>query len=237
MTSHAKTNELDTGIGLFTWPVNPNGGRGFGNHKCMSTKGAMLFSHTVCLDKNDWVLLLNRLMSTAWAWVKQGRDSKFHHFHHFFIFHTTAPPPPTHTSPNEGSILLALSAFQAGQFKSVRAAAAAFTVSAATLQRRVNGRASRDGYTQPGKKLNSTEEEGLLDTILSLDRQGLVPSISLVREMASIICRARGEDGVGTKWASNFVKKTPGLNTRIGRSYECQRRKCEDPAIIADWFR
>jgi len=54
--------------------------------------------------------------------------------------------------------------------------------------------------------------------------------------MANTICRARGELGVGVKWANNFVRRTPVLEIKLGRTYECQRRLCEDPKIIRGWF-
>jgi len=73
-------------------------------------------------------------------------------------------------------------------------------------------------------------------TILKLDAQGLSPTISLVKEMADTICKARGVLPVGVNWANNFIKRTPELETRLGRTYESQRRLCEDPQVIGAWF-
>ena len=139
-------------------------------------------------------------------------------------------------SQNEGSILLAMSAFQSGQCVSASAAAKAYNVPKTTLIRRLNGGTAREDYTPTNKKLTSTEEEVLIKEILKLDSQGLSPSVALIREMADKICRARGGSGVGTNWALNFVKRTPELDIRLGRIYECQRRLCEDPEIIKAWF-
>jgi len=33
------------------------------------------------------------------------------------------------------------------------------------------------------------------------------------------------------------VKRTPEIEIRLGRTYNCQRKLCEDPKIITDWFR
>jgi hypothetical protein len=132
--------------------------------------------------------------------------------------------------------LLAISAFQSGQFSTIPAAAKAYNVSRTTLYERIKGRPSREDYTPNNKKLSKIEEDVLLRDILKLDAQGLSPTISLVREMADTICRAKGVPGVGVKWANNFVNRTPALTTKLGRAYECQRKLCEDPEIITGWF-
>jgi len=145
-------------------------------------------------------------------------------------------PKRVQISPNEGSILLAISAFQSGQCASISAAAKGYNVPKTTLIRRIHGGTAREDYTPTNKKLSCTEEEVLVTAILKLDAQGLSPTISLVREMADTICRARGVLGVGVKWANNFVRRTPVLDIKLGRTYECQRRLCEDPKIIRGWF-
>ena len=146
------------------------------------------------------------------------------------------PPNRVQISPNEGSILLAMSAFQSGQCHTIPAAAKAYNVSRTTLYKRIQGRTSREDYKPTNKRLTSIEEEVLVQDILKLDGQGLPPSISLVKDMADIIHKARGGSGVGINWAANFVKRTPVLDIRLGRTYECQRRLCEDPQVIGGWF-
>lgn len=76
----------------------------------------------------------------------------------------------------------------------------------------------------------------LIQDILKLDSQGLLPTISLVKAMADTICKARDTPPVGINWATSFIKRTPALEVKLGRTYECQRRLCEDPAIIGPWF-
>ncbi len=146
------------------------------------------------------------------------------------------PPYRVQISPKEGSILLAMSAFQSGQCASISAAAMAYNVPKTTLLRRIHGGTAREDYTPTNKNLTSTEELVLVRDILKLDAQGLSPTISLVREMADTICRARGAPGVGVRWANKFVRRTPALQIRLGRTYECQRRLCEDPQVIGGWF-
>lgn len=145
-------------------------------------------------------------------------------------------PNRVQISSKEGSILLAISAFHSGQCASLSAAAKAYNVSKTTLHRRIHGHPARGDYIPRNTKLSQIEEEVLVNDILKLDAQGLSPSIGLVKDMADTICKARNSPPVGVNWTTTFVKRTPALSTRLGRTYECQRKLCEDPAIIGDWF-
>jgi hypothetical protein len=55
--------------------------------------------------------------------------------------------------------------------------------------------------------------------------------------MANILLKERSDERVGTRWASNFIKRQPELTTRFNRNYDYQRAKCEDPELIRGWFR
>jgi hypothetical protein len=50
--------------------------------------------------------------------------------------------------------------------------------------------------------------------------------------MADTICRVRGRIAVRVNWAANFIKRTLALEVKLRRTYECQRKLCEDPEII-----
>jgi hypothetical protein len=145
-------------------------------------------------------------------------------------------PNRVQISPNEGSLLLAISAFHSGQCASISAAAATYKVSKTTLTRRLRGGTSREGYIPGNRKLSCIEEEVIVQNILRLDAQGLSPTIGLVKEMEDAVCKARGTPPVGVNWSNNFIKRTLALKTRLGRSYQCQRRLCEDPQVIKGWF-
>jgi hypothetical protein len=58
----------------------------------------------------------------------------------------------------------------------------------------------------------------------------------MVKEMADSICKARGAPPVGVNWPNTFIKRTLRLQVKLGRTYECQRKLCEDPQIIGAWF-
>jgi hypothetical protein len=54
--------------------------------------------------------------------------------------------------------------------------------------------------------------------------------------MADSICKAKGAPPVGVNWLNTFIKRTPRLQVKLGRTYECQRKLCEDPQVIRGWF-
>ena len=93
------------------------------------------------------------------------------------------------SSPNESSILLAISALRSKTCNSITAAAKAYDVPKSTLYDRIKGTPSREDY----KPRNSPiEEEVLIKDILKLDSQGLSPTPGLVETMANSICQAKG---------------------------------------------
>ncbi|KAJ6260161.1 hypothetical protein Dda_4384 [Drechslerella dactyloides] len=71
----------------------------------------------------------------------------------------------------------------------------------------------------------------------SLD--GVFYWLGSVEDMANQLLLARSDDSmrcVGKRWAGNFVKRCPELQTRLSRKYDYQRVKCEDPVLISKWF-
>jgi hypothetical protein len=75
------------------------------------------------------------------------------------------PPKRTESSQKateqEGRVLLALQAYQKGQFNSIRAAAKQFSVSYVTLSRRAKSLPSRVDTRANGYKLTQLEEDAL----------------------------------------------------------------------------
>jgi hypothetical protein len=61
--------------------------------------------------------------------------------------------------------------------------------------------------------------------------------MSVVEDMADRLLATRDALRVGTRWASNFVKRRLELRTRFQRKYDYQRAKCEDPEVIRSWFK
>jgi hypothetical protein len=60
--------------------------------------------------------------------------------------------------------------------------------------------------------------------------------MSIVKDIANQLLVTRNILRVGTRWASNLVKRRPELRTRFQRKYNYQRAKCEDPEVIRGWF-
>jgi hypothetical protein len=71
-------------------------------------------------------------------------------------------PKRVQTSPNEGNILLALSAFQSGQCTSLYTASKMYNVPKNTLYRRMNGSTLREDYILNNKKLSYVKEEAIV---------------------------------------------------------------------------
>ena len=86
------------------------------------------------------------------------------------------------------------------------------------------------------RKLTDLEETVLVQYILDLAVKGFPPRMSMVEDMANRLLATRNIPRVGTRWASNFVKRRPELRTRFQRKYDYQRAKCEDPEVIRGWF-
>jgi hypothetical protein len=67
------------------------------------------------------------------------------------------------------------------------------------------------------------------------------PYIIDVRRMADVLLAARGQDPppqpVGKNWVSRFIQSQPELQTKWTRKFNSQRAQCEDPAVIAAWFK
>ena len=88
---------------------------------------------------------------------------------------------------NEGRIVLALQAYQKGQFSSLRAAARTYNVPRSTLTLRYQGTPSKADSISPNRKLTQTEESTLIKWILDMDTRGIPPTQALVKEIAEIL--------------------------------------------------
>jgi hypothetical protein len=138
---------------------------------------------------------------------------------------------------SEDRMSLAVKAYQNGQFKSIRAAAAAYDVPRSTLTHRIRGRKARVDIPANCQKLSSLEEGSLKKWILDMDERGLPPTQDTVRKMADILLSHRNPGlSTGKNWVSNFIKWHNDLISKYTRKYDYQRAKCEDLEVINQWF-
>ena len=142
----------------------------------------------------------------------------------------------------EGRIALTLDALKQGHFTSFRGAAQSYDVEPKTLSRRFRRQLPRCETRPSNCKLTETEELTLVEWILSMDKRGLSPRSDTVRQMANLLLQKRSDPSqgapltVGKLWVYNFVRRHTALKSRYNRKYDYQRAKCEDPAIIRQWF-
>jgi hypothetical protein len=154
------------------------------------------------------------------------------------------PPIRTQNAQNrvqqEGRILLAIKAIKNQEISSIREAARRFDVPRATLQDRLRGYQFRHEARANSHKLTQTEEESLIQWILSMDLRGNPPRPSLAKDMANLLLASRGTTPpptVGVNWVSNFIKRYEDtIASRFSRRYDYQRAQCEDPTVIKEWF-
>jgi hypothetical protein len=100
-------------------------------------------------------------------------------------------------SNQEGRILLALSAYNNCQFKSLRLAAKAFKVPPSTLTDRYNGFTHISQRRNGRQKLTATEEQTIVQYILDLNSRGFAPRLCEVADMADKLLAVRGGEPVG----------------------------------------
>lgn len=87
------------------------------------------------------------------------------------------------------------------------------------------------------RKLTSSEEQVIIDSILDLDARSFPLRLRNVKDMANILLRERDGGRVGMNWASNFIKRQPALRTRLNRKIDYKRALYEDPVAFRKWFR
>ncbi|KAM4055391.1 helix-turn-helix, psq domain-containing protein [Hirsutella rhossiliensis] len=87
--------------------------------------------------------------------------------------------------PREERVLLAVRAYQQGQFKSTRKAAAAYDVPQSTVSDRLRGVIRRRDAQMNNLKLTATEETALVQWILSMDERGMPPTVAYTQPGSS----------------------------------------------------
>jgi hypothetical protein len=139
----------------------------------------------------------------------------------------------------EGKVVLAIGAIKSSQIQSIRGAARLYTAPRSTVQDRLNGRVARVDTRANSHKLTPTEEETLRAWLIDMDDRGYPLTLSHLRSAANLLLQARAEPdaAVGKNWPTRYIHRQPDLKSRYNRKYDHQRALCEDPTLIASWFR
>jgi predicted HTH domain antitoxin len=143
------------------------------------------------------------------------------------------------STEQEGRILLAISALKNKEISSVQRAAEIFDIPQSTLRDRLNGRQYQIEKRANSHRLSTTQEESLIEWILSRDQHGVPPRPSHVQEMANILLQADNPSGfkpISKNWVSIFTNRRDEIKTRYAQRYNYSRAQCEDPKIIKGWF-
>jgi len=96
-----------------------------------------------------------------------------------------------------------------------RVVARIYSVDHRKLGRRLHGMRPRRDILANSRKLTDLEELVLVQHILDLATKGFPPWMSVVEDMANRLLATRNAPRVRTRWASNFVKCHPELQTRF----------------------
>jgi hypothetical protein len=126
-------------------------------------------------------------------------------------------PADLESLSKEERIQLALKATKEPQNLSVRRATIIYQVSRRSIDRRRAGTQSTRDTHPKSSALTKAEEQALVQYIKKLDAQGLALTLCWVEDMANQLRAARDAKPVGPRWASNFVKREPGLKSRMTR--------------------
>jgi hypothetical protein len=111
-----------------------------------------------------------------------------------------SPPTSTQLASKEGRMALAINSYKSGSFTSIREAANTYEVSHTTLRARLQGRVPRQEIRSANLKLTDTEEQTLVNWILSMDGRGLPVRIASIRDMANLLLQKRtGTDASSTR--------------------------------------
>ena len=153
-------------------------------------------------------------------------------------------PPKRHLSSRnsveqEGRIQFAINALKNNEITSVRRAAAVFNVPRSTLQDQLNGLHFRAEQRANSHRLSQTQEDTLIEWIVSRDKRGAAPRPSQVEEMANIILQSENPSlytPVGKNWVSILAKQREEVKSQFARKYNFERAKCEDPKVLQAWF-
>ena len=148
----------------------------------------------------------------------------------------------------EERVQSAISAYRNKEFKSVRAAASAFSVSHQTLSRRLTGGLSRAQATEMTQILSNAEEKTLVRWIKRYTSAGSPMTPALLLELAELIRheRVRHESQnssstkiiapIGHEWLYRFLNRHPTIQSIYAKQLEAARFNGASYDKVKGWF-
>lgn len=138
----------------------------------------------------------------------------------------------------EKQIQLAIESWKQAEYPSIRQTADAYGVNRTTLSRRYNGqtieRRKAHGFQQ---RLSNTQERFLVNWITNLDRQGLPPTFSRVREMATrILLENNDKEPLGIRWIYSFLDRNPNILSLRSVRIDHKRISGTQEEILKDFY-
>ena len=145
----------------------------------------------------------------------------------------------------EAKIQAAIQAFKSKEYKSVRAAALAFSVPPSTVHDRLAGRTSRSTAYESAQTLSNAEEHTLVRWISRLTQTGFPASPTLVVQIAEEVRRSRFQLSqsppptlrpIGEHWIDRFQTRHPEIQGIWTRQIDSARHKAVNTDTLKMWF-
>jgi DDE superfamily endonuclease/Tc5 transposase DNA-binding domain/helix-turn-helix, Psq domain len=139
------------------------------------------------------------------------------------------------TDSIENAILGALKDIENGV--SQRKAAQRWGIPRSTLQKRLNGSQSRSDAFESLQRLSKEQEYHLVQWILVQTNLGLPPTHQTVKEFATRIIKAGGDDQpLGKHWIEGFLRRNPEVRTVRGKPIDSCRLNGATINVIKGFF-
>jgi len=138
----------------------------------------------------------------------------------------------------EQRIQAAIAALKQGAIPSVLAASKTFSVPRATLQDRIQGRASAKARQQARQRLTIHEEAAIVQAIYTLADWGWPMSISWLESFTTSLLKRKGDLGpLGHNWYLRFLARHQDLRTKWSRCMDQHRKDASEYQTIDNWFK
>ena len=104
---------------------------------------------------------------------------------------------------------------------SITQAAYVYSVSKATLYRRINGRRDQVSYGISKQRLTSEEEESIKNWVLEIQSWGFPSRVAQLLEMPVELLQAKGDyKEFGKNWGLKYLSRHPTLQAKYSRTLD-----------------